>query len=202
MHTPQFPAGRARPGCRTLILGAAASALLLTACAPDNSLSAQARDGGNKNYIAGDGSVSEFAPGSRGEPVQLSGQLYDGKTVESADWQDKVVVLNFWYAACTPCRVEAPALEELHQEFKDQDVLFYGVNLRDSRATAAAFERSFGTTYPSFDSESGILLALTEYVPPQSVPTTMVLDRKARVAARILGVAEKGTLKALISDVT
>lgn len=202
MHTPQSPTGHPRPGRRAFIIGACSGALLLTACAPDNSLAAQARDGGNKNYIAGDGSVSEFTPGSRGEPVELSGQLYDGKTVESADWRGKVVVLNFWYAACTPCRVEAPALEELHQEFKDQDVLFYGVNLRDSPATAAAFERSFGTTYPSFDSESGILLALASYVPPQSVPTTLVLDRKTRVSARILGVADKGTLKALISDVT
>lgn len=190
------------PGRRALMLGACSSVLLLTACTPDSPLATQAREGANKNYIAGDGSVSEYVPESRGEPVELSGELYDGRTVRSADWKDKVVVLNFWYAACTPCRVEAPALEELHQEFKEEGVLFYGVNLRDSPATAAAFERSFGTTYPSFDSESGILLALSKYVPPQAVPTTLVLDRNSQVAARILGVAERGTLKALISDAT
>lgn len=194
-----FP-GIQQPGRRYVLLGAA-SALLLTGCGTSDPLADQANAGDNKNYIAGDGSVSEYAPGSRQAPVQLTGQLYDGATVDSAQWQDKVIVLNFWYAACAPCRVEAPDLQALHEEFKDQGVLFYGVNLRDTEATASAFERNFGTTYPSFDDTDGaILLALTKYVPPQAVPTTLVLDRETRVAARILGVAEKSTLKALITD--
>lgn len=164
-------------------------------------MATQAKAGDNKNYIAGDGSVSEYAPEGRGKPVQLAGRLYDGTDVYSSEWADQVVVLNFWYAACAPCRIEAADLEALHQEFQDDGVLFYGVNLRDTAATAAAFERNFGTTYPSFDDTGGgILLALTEYVPPQAVPTTLVLDRRSRVAARILGVAERSTLKALISD--
>jgi thiol-disulfide isomerase/thioredoxin len=117
------------PGRRTFLIGAASAALLLTGCAAQDPLAAQAKAGDNKNYIAGDGSVSEYAPGNRGEPVQLGGQLYDGTSIDSADWSDKVVVLNFWYASCAPCRVEAPDLEALHQDFKDQDVLFYGVNV-------------------------------------------------------------------------
>ena len=78
-------------------------------------------------------------------------------------------------------------------------MLFYGVNVRDDGPTAAAFERTFGVGYPSFDdSDGGILLAMTAYVPPRAVPTTLVLDREGRVSARILGISEKGTLKALI----
>jgi hypothetical protein len=46
-----------------------------------------------------------------------------------------------------------------------------------------------------------VLLDMTQYVPPQAVPTTIVLDREGRVSARILGLADRGTLKALISDV-
>ncbi|MCW2133443.1 MULTISPECIES: TlpA family protein disulfide reductase [Crystallibacter] len=195
------PPGTPRPGRRGVLLGTAFAALLLAGCAAPDSLAAQAKAGDNKNYIAGDGSVSEYAPAGRGKPVQLTGRLYDGTAVGSTEWADQVVVLNFWYAACAPCRVEAADLEALHQEFQDDGVLFYGVNLRDSAATAAAFERNFGTTYPSFDdTDGGILLVLTEYVPPQAVPTTLVLDRQTRVAARILGVAQKSTLKALISD--
>lgn len=199
MSTPGSPfAGL--PDRRYVLLGAA-SALLLTGCGTSDPLADQANAGDNKNYIAGDGSVSEYVPESRQAPVQLTGRIYDGTTVDSAQWQDKVIVLNFWYAACAPCRVEAPDLQALHEEFKDQGVLFYGVNLRDTAATASAFERNFGTTYPSFDDRDGaILLALTKYVPPQAVPTTLVLDRQTRVAARILGVAEKSTLKALITD--
>lgn len=175
-------------------------ALPLAACTVEDSLAQQANAGDNKNYIAGDGSVTEYDAATRGEPVQLSGKLFDGTTVEAADFAGQVTVLNFWYAACAPCRLEAPDLQALSEEFA-ADAQFYGVNIRDERATAEAFERNFGVTYPSFqDKDGGILLAMTNYVPPQAVPTTLVLDKKGRVAARILGVADKGTLKALIRD--
>ncbi|MEV7572908.1 TlpA disulfide reductase family protein [Pseudarthrobacter sp. NPDC089323] len=188
------------PGRRSLLLGAASAALLLAGCAAPDTLATQAKAGDNKNYIAGDGSVSEYAPGTRTAAVAMTGVLYDGRTVDSAQWQGNVTVLNVWYAACAPCRKEAPDLEALHQEFKNDGVRFYGINVRDTAATAAAFERTFGTTYPSFnDSDGGILLALANHVPPRAVPTTLVLDKHGKVAARILGLAEKSTLKALIS---
>jgi thiol-disulfide isomerase/thioredoxin len=175
-------------------------ALPLAACTVEDSLAQQANAGDNKNYIAGDGSVTEYDAATRGEPVQLSGKLFDGTTVDAADFAGQVTVLNFWYAACAPCRLEAPDLQALSEEFAGK-AQFYGVNIRDERATAEAFERNFGITYPSFnDKDGGILLAMTNYVPPQAVPTTLVLDKKGRVAARILGVADKGTLKALIRD--
>ncbi|NKX51423.1 TlpA family protein disulfide reductase, partial [Arthrobacter deserti] len=177
-----------------------ALALPLAACSVEDPLARQANAGDNKNYIAGDGSVTEYGPDRRGEPVKLSARLFVGTAVDSADWAGKVAVLNFWYAACAPCRLEAPHLQELSREYQDQ-AQFYGVNIRDEAGTAGAFERNFGITYPSFkDKDGSILLAMTSYVPPQAVPTTLVLDKQARVAARILGVADKGTLKALIKD--
>jgi thiol-disulfide isomerase/thioredoxin len=57
-----------------------------------------------------------------------------------------VVVLNFWYAACAPCRVEAPVLEALWTDLQSEDVLFHGVNVRDEEPASTAFERSFGIT--------------------------------------------------------
>ena len=171
-------------------------------CAVEDPLAAQAKAGDNKNYIAGDGSVTEYAADQRGEPVRLEGTLFDGTTVSSAQFAGDVVVLNFWYAACAPCRKEAPDLAELHDLFEPDGARFYGVNIRDERSTAEAFERSFNVPYPSFqDKDGGILLAMTQFVPPSAVPTTLVLDRESRVAARILGLADKATLKALITDV-
>ncbi|WP_155838838.1 TlpA family protein disulfide reductase [Arthrobacter castelli] len=176
-------------------------ALTLTACTASDPLAKQAAAGGNKNYIAGDGSVSEYAEENRGEPVEFSSKLYDGTVVDSSDWAGQVTVLNFWYAACPPCRAEAPELQALYEKYKDEGVMFYGVNVRDPEPTAAAFERNFGVTYPSFDDRDGeVLFAMTQYVPPQAVPTTIVLDKQGRVAARIIGLAEKSTLDALISD--
>lgn len=176
-------------------------AAALAGCSTDDPLAEQAKAGDNKNYIAGDGSVTEYAPSERGEPVRLSGTLFDGTEVSAADWAGDVVVLNFWYAACAPCRKEAPDLVELHDTYAPEGARFYGVNIRDEAKTAEAFERNFAIPYPSFEDRNGeVLLAMTSFVPPQAVPTTLVLDREGRVAARILGLADKGTLKTLISD--
>ncbi|GAA3674619.1 TlpA disulfide reductase family protein [Arthrobacter ginkgonis] len=192
-----------QPSRRALLRAAVvlAAALPLAACASEDPLAAQAREGNNKNYIAGDGAVETYAADSRGEAVKVAGTLYNGTAVDSADWAGQVTVLNFWYAACAPCRVEAPHMKELAEAFTGQGVQFIGVNVRDERATAEAFERSFGIPYPSMpDKDGSILLALTKYVPPQAVPTTLVLDKQGRVAARVLGAVDKGTLKALIGD--
>lgn len=175
--------------------------MALSACTSEDPLAKQASAGDNKNYIAGDGSVTEYAANDRSKPVEFSATLFDGSKVSATDYRGDVAVLNFWYAACAPCRIEAPDLQELHEDFKADGVEFLGINVRDEEPTAAAFERTFGLTYPSaVDKDGGVLLALTKFVPPAAVPTTLVLDKQGRVSARILGVAEKSTLKALITS--
>ena len=183
--------------------GAAIAALTvgLSGCAQQDDLAKQAKAGDNKNYVAGDGSVTEFAKADRKAPVNIKGTLFDGTAVTPQDFVGKVTVLNFWFAACAPCRVEAPILEELHQEFKPQGVQFYGVNLRDEKATADAFDKTFNLSYPSFNDQDGaVLLSVSGIVPPGAVPTTLVLDKEGKVASRVLGEIEKGTLKALITS--
>jgi peroxiredoxin len=196
------PAGRTSRRALLAGLAGVAALPLLAACSNDDPLAAQAGNADGKNYIAGDGSVLEIASADRGEPVQFTSTAFGGDTVTSSDWYGEPVVLNFWYAACAPCRVEAPDLQALHEEWEPQGVRFVGVNVRDTAATAEAFERNFGITYPSLEDRGGqVLLAMTDYVPPQAVPTTIVLDRQGRVSSRILGVADPSTLKTLISTV-
>ena len=197
-------ASGARPSRRHVLAGLAGLAALplLAACSPEDPLAAQAGNADGKNYIAGDGSVLEIAAEDRGEPVRFTSTAFSGEEVDSADWTGSPVVLNFWYAACAPCRVEAPDLQSLHEEWEPEGVRFVGVNVRDTAGTAEAFERNFGITYPSLEDRGGqVLLAMTDFVPPQAVPTTIVLDRQGRVSARILGVAERSTLSSLIATV-
>jgi len=185
---------------RALLGLAIAGSALLTACSGDDPLAAQAGNSGGKNYIAGDGSVMELAVEERGEAVEFSGQTFDGDTI-SADTLEGPALVNFWYASCAPCRVEAPDLANLSQEFSN-DVDFVGVNVRDAGDTAAAFERNFGIEYPSIEGRDGkVLLDFADYVPPQAVPTTLILDAEGRVAARVLGAVEHSTLKSLLTGV-
>lgn len=182
---------------------AIAGALLLSGCTSNDGLAQQYRSGSGQNYIAGDGTVSEFAAGNRGEAVSFDGKLADGSPVSSKDYAGDVLVVNFWYAGCPPCRVEAPDLEALYQKYKGEGVGFLGVNLYDSASTAASFEKDKGVTYPTvLDRDTGsVLLAFSKTVPPKATPTTLVIDKKGRVAARILGaIPDRSILDTLISD--
>ena len=75
--------------------------------------------------------------------------------------------------------------------------------MRDQAANAASFEEKYGVTYPSIlDVDDGeVQLAFAGPVPPAAVPTTIVLDREGRVAARVLGqLKDASILEAIIDD--
>ncbi|TFD31567.1 TlpA family protein disulfide reductase [Cryobacterium cryoconiti] len=187
---------------RNALVGLVAAALLLTGCSTDP-LAEQYREGSSKGFIAGDGSWTEIPVAERGDPVTWGGADENGTPLSSDDFAGKVVVVNFWYASCAPCRAEAPALQELNKEFSGTDAHWVGVNVRDQAANATAFNESFGITYPSvMDVDTGSMqLAFSGSIPPNAVPTTLVLDRSGRVAARILGaVSEPSILETLVRD--
>ena len=179
-------------------IAAVAVAGLLSGCTANDPLANQYKAGDNKNYIAGDGTVTEFAAESRGSAVKWSGTTATGDVISSEALSGVVTVMNFWYAGCAPCRAEAPDLVALQKEFSD--VQFVGVNVRDSGATAAAFEKNFNINWPSvIDANSGsVLLAFTGIVTPQAVPTTIVIGKDGKVTARILGRIDKSILGTLI----
>ena len=120
-----------------------------------------------------------------------------------ADVAGDVVVVNFWYAACGPCRAEAPALEEAHGAFDGEEVTFLGINTTDSAGTALAFAETYGVTYPSVLASvtPEVKLAFAEKTPISATPTTLVLDAEGRVAARIIGqLQDASVLETLVSD--
>ena len=189
---------------RKLLAALAMSALVLTtsACAND-SLADQFRSGDNKNYIAGDGTVTEFALGSRPKAASWSGVTESGEAISSTELEGVITVMNFWYAGCAPCRIEMPELIELQTEFLPEGVQFIGVNVRDSAETSLAFARRIDMNFPSvMDAKTGsVVLGFTGVVTPQAVPTTLVIDAEGNVSARVLGRIDKGILTTLVKTV-
>ncbi len=185
-----------------LVAGLFVGALLLSGCSSDP-LAEQYREGSNKGYIAGDGSVTEIAVADRGDAIEFSGETETGESVTSADTLGEVLVVNFWYASCAPCRAEASDLQGINAQFENEGASFLGVNVRDQAPNAIAFNETYGVTYPSvLDVDAGAMqLAFSGSIPPNAVPTTLVLDAEGRVAARILGqVTSPSVLETLIRD--
>ena len=155
----------------------------------------------DSGYISGDGTTLLVSPDDRGEAVKLSGETLAGTQLDIADWQGKPVVVNLWASWCGPCRSEAVELENSYLQFKDQGVEFLGLNTRDGLAAAKAFNDRFKTSYPSISDKDGQLTLAFGNLGPAATPSTIILDSKGRVAARILGPTTESELRVVIDAV-
>lgn len=154
--------------------------------------------------MSGNGSITELDPDDREDPIDLQGEDLDGNPVDLLSMRGKVVVVNVWGSWCPPCRQEAPALADVADRMTGKDVAFLGIAIREkSQADSEAFVRSFDIPFPSIYDPTGIaLLAFNGDVPPQAIPSTLVLDREGRIAARVLGpIPTATTLRSMIEKV-
>jgi thiol-disulfide isomerase/thioredoxin len=107
--------------------------------------------------------------------------------IHVSDFPSKVVVINMWGSWCAPCRTETPELAKVYTETAARGVQFLGIDVRDDRDAARDFVTDRRVTYPSiFDPAMRSLIALGRHYPTSVVPTTMVIDRRHRVAAVFL----------------
>ncbi len=190
---------RVRPR-RILAALTVAGALGLVGCTP--TITGGWDDSGEPTgYVSGDRSVTTWEPADRTGPVEVVGVDFAGEPIDLAGWRGDVVVLNTWYAACPPCRAEATDLVALAEDYADAGVHLLGINSTDDAGAAQAFERTFSIPYPSVhDADGSAVAALQGVVPVQAVPTTVLLDRSGMVAARVLGVIDPSTMRALIDE--
>ena len=165
---------------------ALSSVFALAGCASPDSL-VQSVPG--ENFVSSDGAVTEVAPENRGEPIAFNEVTSDGTSISNNDYLGSVIVVNFWFAACPPCRVEAPELAEYANSAPD-GVEFLGVNVYDEVAAANSCEDTYCNPYPSvLDSAQGSMrLAFAGDLPPSGVPVTLIVDKQGRVAGRYSGV--------------
>ncbi|RII22143.1 Thiol-disulfide oxidoreductase ResA [Streptomyces sp. YIM 130001] len=189
--------GRA-PRRTLLAVGTALSALALAACSSDGGT--QGGSGGT-NFVVGKDGVSNAAKGERAEAPRLKGEGLDGKQLDLADYKGKVVVLNVWGSWCAPCRAEAPYLAKVAKATKDKGVEFVGINTRDpNKQPAIEFENDFDVEYPSFYDPAGKLMLRfpNGTMSPKGIPSTVVVDREGKIAARALQALDDKQLHKMI----
>ncbi len=184
-------------GALILVAGAAAS------CSDPDSIGEQAKRGEDRGFIAGDGTIEQLPAAQRGEPLDLSGKLLDGTPWHMSQAQGKVLVVNVWGSWCEPCQAEAPHLIAAAKKLTaaHDDVVFLGIDIAESPETGLAGAKALGLPYPSLSDE------YRSYGPrlqgkANATPTTLVLDRQGRIAARISGpFTSPTTLTTLVESV-
>ncbi len=170
--------------------------LSFAACSTGNSVSDRAQSDG---YIAGDGTIQKFSAESRDTVITLRGSALDGASIDSATWRGSIVVINTWGSWCAPCNAEAPDLAAISAKYGKSKVKFLGVNLREDPPAGQAFERKFNIKYPSLAWDGGRTLVQLKGK-ASSTPSTLVLDPQGRLAARVAGKIDRGTLTGLLDD--
>jgi thiol-disulfide isomerase/thioredoxin len=196
----QQRSNRTRSRAALLTTGAAVAALVLSACGSGGTSGGS----GGSNFVAGKDGISTVAKGSRAEAPDLSGPTVDGKQLDVKDYKGKIVVVNVWGSWCPPCRAEAPNFVKVSKDTAAKGVQFVGINTRDANISLAqAFEKQQGVTYPSlYDPTSKLLLRFKKgTLNLQTIPSTIVIDRDGKIAARTLQALSEDKLREMLDPV-
>lgn len=199
-----LPRPARRPGAarRAARLGAAVLvAAVLGGCGGDGQVG-RLDAAGQAGYVSGSGTVTTIAPAEREPAPAFSGPLLGGGSFDLAEARGDVVVLNVWGSWCPPCRAEARDLQAAYEDLRERGVRFVGVNVKDTEQGAQAFLAEFGVTYPTVYDEIGArMLAFRDTLPPAAVPSTLVVDRQGRMAARVLGQISERSLADIVEPI-
>jgi thiol-disulfide isomerase/thioredoxin len=152
------------------------SSLFLSGCAGGGTSSP------NENaFVSGSGVAVYVKPADRVLAPDLVGSTLDGGRFMGSK---KVTVVNVWASWCSPCRAEAPLLEDFAT--KRSEIQFLGILTRDNVSSANSFVKRFKITYPILIDDS-ILASFKNSLVPNAIPTTLLIDVHGKVAARISG---------------
>jgi thiol-disulfide isomerase/thioredoxin len=165
--------------------------------------SAVGGSGGDSGYVSGTGEIRALPVSERQTPGPVQGTSLDGRHAALGDYRGKIVVLNVWGSWCTDCREEAPMLAAAARDLGKRGVAFLGIDTRDPNPSAGrGYVRTFHIPYDSiFDQGGRTLLAFAGTLPPNSIPSTVIIDAQGRVAAIVLGRVDRSTLYGLVHDV-
>jgi cytochrome c biogenesis protein CcmG/thiol:disulfide interchange protein DsbE len=110
--------------------------------------------------------------------------LFEGSDITLSDLKGQVVVVNFWASWCIPCRDEAPFLEQAWRKYRDQGVMFIGIDYLDTDKEAQAFLDEFGVSYPN-GPDLGTRIAKQYHL--TGVPETFFIAKDGRLGDMEIG---------------
>ncbi|MTJ81898.1 MAG: TlpA family protein disulfide reductase [Telmatospirillum sp.] len=135
------------------------------------------------------GAMPAAGPVAAAEPRTLPAITFldrDGHTVTLDAFKGKVVILDFWATWCPPCREEFPQLDAMQGHLSEKGVVVVAVSV--DRGGLKAVDRFFAETHvKNLDKYYDVSGASAHSLGIDGLPTTLVLDRQGREAARYVG---------------
>lgn len=141
--------------------------------------------------------VKIIDPANRKVVPNLNGISYTGQKI-SFD-TEKITVINFWASWCAPCIEETPLLVEIANEYPD--IQFIGLTNDDTEDKALAFAKKYKINYAIGNGDE-YLAVLRPIQPIYGLPTTLVIDREGRIAAKVIGAISGEPFRKALEDLS
>jgi thiol-disulfide isomerase/thioredoxin len=115
-----------------------------------------------------------------------------GKPVALTDLAGKGLVVNFWATWCSPCRREMPLLENIHNSYRERNIVVIGVSVDASRQTIVKYIGSSGINYPIWQDvhtpgNTEHTTSLADHFGVKGYPTTLFIDAKGVIQSSYVG---------------
>ena len=123
-------------------------------------------------------------PVAAGQAPDFDLTTFQGETVALNELRGQVVVINFWASWCPPCREEAAYMERTWRKYRDQGVVFIGVDYADTEKEALAYMAKFDITYPN-GPDIGTRIAQVYRI--RGVPETFFVDKQGQLRGVHIG---------------
>lgn len=113
-------------------------------------------------------------------------QTTTGETIKLSDFRGQAVLVNLWATWCPPCRAEMPAIEKIHNEYKDDGLVVLAVNMtyQDTQSNIAPFVAEYGLTFPILLDPSGSVGTAYQL---RSLPSSFFIDRDGIITEVVIG---------------
>lgn len=142
--------------------------------------------------------TSALQPGAATAVAQASFYDLQEKVQPLAQWQGKVMIVNFWATWCPPCLAEIPEFIQLQKQYGKQGVQFIGIAI-DQKSKVQAYAKEVGMNYPVLLGDlAGIDLARRIGNPQGGLPYTVIVDRSGKIVTTQLGTLSREKLEEII----
>jgi peroxiredoxin len=133
--------------------------------------------------------AGEKAGKERREAPDFALKDADGRTVRLSDYRGKVVLLDFWATWCGPCKIEIPWFMEFERKYRDRGFAVLGVSMDEEGWDAVKpFVADLAVNYRILLGDDKVA---ENYDGVEALPTTFLIDRGGKIAAKHEGLVSK-----------
>ncbi len=129
---------------------------------------------------------------------EFSFEDIEGVVRQSSEWENNILVLNFWATWCPPCRAETPAFVALQEQYGGQGIQFVGLAV-DEKDLVIDFADTYGVNYPMLLGDlQAIELSKQLGNRLGGLPYTVVVNRGGNLEHRQPGEMKKDELEGIL----